>query len=338
MVKVRILPPQPFFSLDTPMKTTSLTRRNFLERAAAFTAGGFVAAGSNGMVAFAQSAPHISFPGAPRDRLAVASYPFRAQFDVPGNRGRDAKQPGMDLAGFAAMVVQKFGVHNVEPHNRHFTSLEPAYLSGLRENLKKSQAQIVNIAVSTEQSFYDTEATARAQAVAFSKKWIDTAVAVGAPSIRSHIHAAKNSSPDVQRTAESLLEVANYGAEKNVVVYLENDDLVSEDAFFVVKVVEAVNHPYLRALPDFANSAMRGDQGFNTRALQAMFQRAYGMCHVKDGEANDDGKIIGIDLKAAFDILKASGFRGYCSMEFDQPGDPYAATSKLIDETLKYLS
>jgi sugar phosphate isomerase/epimerase len=103
-------------------------------------------------------------------------------------------------------------------------------------------------------------------------------------------------------------------------------------------VIEAVNNPYLRALPDFANSMLSGDADFNYRALQAMFQHAYNLCHVKDGEANDDDKLFKIDLKRSFEILKASNYRGYCSMEFDATGDPYAATSKLIEETIKYLS
>jgi sugar phosphate isomerase/epimerase len=121
-------------------------------------------------------------------------------------------------------------------------------------------------------------------------------------------------------------------------VTLENDDLVSEDAFFLIKVIEAVNHPYLRALPDFANSMLSGDADFNYRALQAMFQHAYNICHVKDGETNDDDKQFRVDLKKSFEILKASNYRGYCSMEFDAPGDPYAPTSKLIEQTIKYIS
>jgi sugar phosphate isomerase/epimerase len=43
-------------------------------------------------------------------------------------------------------------------------------------------------------------------------------------------------------------------------------------------------------------------------------------------------------MKRSFDILKTSGYRGYCSMEFDAPGDPYAPTSELIEQTLHYLS
>jgi len=162
-------------------------------------------------------------------------------------------------------------------------------------------------------------------------------IEIGCPGIRTHIQRPSNSAPHVQRTAESLREVAEYGAGKNVVVNLENDDLVSEDAFFLVKVIEAVNHPYLHSLPDFANSMMTGNADFNYRALEAMFQHAYCICHVKDGEADGHGKLLSTDMKKSFDILKASGYLGYCSMEFDAPGEPYTPTTRLIEQTLQYL-
>ena len=91
-------------------------------------------------------------------------------------------------------------------------------------------------------------------------------------------------------------------------------------------------------LPDFANSMMTGNADFNYRALRAMFRHAYCICHVKDGEADGKGKLLSIDLKKSFEILKASGYQGYCSMEFDQPGEPYAPTSRLIEQTLQYLA
>jgi sugar phosphate isomerase/epimerase len=315
----------------------SLTRRSFLERFTTLAAGGLLA-GLPNAGADARTEPHIPFPTVPRDRIAVASYPFRAYIDSPGNRNRDPNLPGMDLAEFGAQVVAKFGIYNIEPYGRHFRSLDPAYLSGLRTSLTKANVKIVDITASVEQSFYDAEASAREAAIASSKKWVDAAVEVGSPSIRLHIRSASNSSPDVQRTADTLLKVTEYATQKNVVVHLENDDLVSEDAFFIVKVVQTANHPYLRALPDFANSALTGDPEFNYRALQALFQYAYGICHIKDGEADDHGKQFNIDVSRAFDILKASGYRGYCSMEYDAPGDPYAPTAKLVEQTVHYLS
>jgi sugar phosphate isomerase/epimerase len=244
----------------------------------------------------------------------------------------------MDLKDFPAEVVKKFNVHNIEPHGRHFGSLDAAYLSSFREALATANVKVVNIAVDGQDSYYDADPATRRKAVAYGKKFVDVAVQIGSPSVRVHINRAKNSPPDVQRTAESLREVVGYAAGKNVVVNLENDDLVSEDAFFIVKVIEAVNHPYLHALPDFANSMMTGDADFNYRALTAMFQHAYGICHIKDGEANDAGKYINIDMERSFNIVKSSGYRGYCSMEYDAPGDPYAPTAKLIEQTIRYLS
>ncbi len=319
-------------------KMNSPTRRAFLEKLSVLTAGGFTAASALGAVPSPELEPHITFPTHPRERICIASYPFRAYLLSPDNRDRDTTLPGMNLLEFPAHVVAKFNIHSIEPHSRHFTSLQSDYLDDFRQILLKTKVRAVNIAVSTVNSFYDAEASAREKAVDFAKKWVDVAVRIGSPGIRAHIATARNSPPNVDRATESLRQVAEYAADKNIVVTLENDDLVSEDAFFHVKVIEAVDNPYLRALPDFANSMLSGDTDFNYRALQAMFQHAYNICHVKDGETNDDDKQFNVDLKKSFDILKASNYRGYCSMEFDAPGDPYAPTLKLIDETVKYLS
>jgi sugar phosphate isomerase/epimerase len=320
----------------------SLTRRSFLQKVSALTAGGMVLGGmENSFGTAARSAsrtPHLWFPSAPRDRIALASYPFRAYIDSPFNRDRDRNLPGMDLIDFAAEVVKKFNVHSIEPHSRHFRSLDSSYLATFRAALGRDKVRVVNIAVDGPDSFYDAEPGNRRKAISYAKKWVDVAVAIGSPSIRTHMQRPSNSAPSVQRSAESLREVVNYAAGRNVIVNLENDDLVSEDAFFLVKVIEAVNHPYLHALPDFANSMLSGNPDFNYRALEAMFQHAYCICHVKDGEAGDDGKVVAIDLKKSFDILKSGGYRGYCSMEFDAKGDPYAPTARLIEQTMQYLS
>src|SRR5580698_2312827 len=319
-------------------KMHSITRRTFMERLSVLTAGGLAAAVVPGALGTPDSEPHISFPLHPRERISIASYPFRAYIVSPDNRDRDINLPGMNLLEFPAHVAAKFNIHNIEQHSRHFTSLQPEYLESFQQVLQKTKVRVVNIAVSAVNSFYDADASAREKAVDYGKKWVDVALRIGSPGIRAHIATAKNSAPNLERTAESLRKVAEYAAAKNVVVTLENDDLISEDAFFLIKVIEAVNHPYLRALPDFANSMLSGDADFNYRALQAMFQHAYNICHVKDGETNDDDKPFSVDLKKSFEILKASNYRGYCSMEFDAPGDPYGPTLKLIEQTIKYLS
>jgi len=58
--------------------------------------------------------PNINFPTKPRDRLAVASWPFRAYIESPTNQwARKTQEPGMDLKDFAAVVVKRFNLHNI---------------------------------------------------------------------------------------------------------------------------------------------------------------------------------------------------------------------------------
>jgi sugar phosphate isomerase/epimerase len=296
-----------------------LTRRSFVATCTAFAAlRGARAAG-----------PDIQFPSAPRDRLAVASYPFRNFMDRPGH-------PGLKLTGFAEMVADKFGIHNIEPLSTHFPSTEPAYLEELRGAVGKANSHIIDIAAGVGASLYDPDAERRGKAVAGGKKWVDVAAAVGSPSVRVHIQGARGA-PDVALAAEALKQVAEHGASKQVVVNLENDDLVTEDAFFLAKIIDTVNSPWLRALPDFGNSMLKGDADFNYKAVEAMFRRAYCIAHVKDSEV-DRGKVFRVDLAKTFAIAKAAGYRGYFSMEFEGQGEPYEGTRKLLEESLKNLA
>jgi sugar phosphate isomerase/epimerase len=286
----------------------------------------------------ADSAPHFQFPSAPQERLSVASYPFRKFLAGFGEAAKDAANPQMELKDFAAHVAATFGVNKIEPWSWHFRSLEKKYLEEIRAAVDKAGAGVANLAVDSQHSVYSADRVEREKAVEVGKNWIDAAVTLGSPSIRMHIDKAKDRQPDVDSAAETLRRVAEHGAARNVVVHLENDDPISEDVFFVVKVLEKANTPWLRALPDFANSIAAGQGESAYEGIRKMFAHAYGISHVKEIESDDNGKIFRADLPRTFGILKASGYKGYCSMEWDSPGDPYEGTKGLIQQTLKYLA
>lgn len=275
--------------------------------------------------------------------MAVAAYPFR-DFIV-GWKGWDGKSPSsipasqqIEMKDFAAHVVDKFNIHKIEPWSRLFPSTDPRYLEQFRTAAEKAGSAVVDIAVDGEDSQYSSDDAERKRAMIFSKQWIDVGAALGSPSIRTHIEGSRKSKPDARRASETLQEVADYAAKKNVVVHLENDNPVSEDPFFIVQVIERVNSPWLRALPDFGNSLAAHDEDFAYRAIDAMFAHAYGICHVKDGEVNEQGKAVHVDLARTFDILRRRGYKGYCSIEYDAPGDPYQPTANLIEKTVRFLS
>jgi L-ribulose-5-phosphate 3-epimerase len=314
-----------------------LSRRNFLKSSIVSAFGACsVLAGQE--LSAAVPRPHLEFPVVPRERLAVTTWPFRMYMESSANRWRDPKLPGMDLKEFPAMVASKFGLHNVELLAAHFPSVEKGYLRGLRAAVEKAGSHIIDIPVGATASFYDPDESKRREAIDYGKKWIDIAAAAGSPSVRLHIAGVTGVAPDADRTAESLKQVADYGAQRNVIVTLENDDLVTEDAFFIVRVLDKVQNPYLRALPDFANSMLSGDPEFNYDALALMFRHAYNISHMKDSEVGEGGRVYTVDVERIFRIAEAAGYRGYFSLEWEGRGGAYEGTSRLLTESLKYLA
>jgi sugar phosphate isomerase/epimerase len=309
------------------------TRRTFLSQCA--TAAGAVWVLSSSLRAVTAPQPSINFPTEARERIAVASYPFREFIAGPEHKSGN---PTIELKDFAAHVAEKFKVHRIEPWSEHFPFTDAKYLAEFRAAVERAHASIVDIAVDGEDSPYAADPAVREQAIAFRKQWIDVAVAIGSPSVRTNIPPAKDAKPDVDRLAESLRPIVEYASRKNVVVHLENDNPVSEDPFFLVQVVQKVNSPWLRALPDFGNTVNARDEDYAYRAIDAMFAYAYGICHVKNGEVNQQGKATHVDLARTFGILKGRGYKGFCSIEYDAPGDPYKPTTELVEQTVHYLS
>src|ERR1700722_20287367 len=286
----------------------------------------------------ASSAPNLQFPSAPRERIAIASYPFRDVIAGAHEKSYPATMPKIDLKNFVVFVKSRFNINKIEPWSEHFRSLDAKYLNELRAMVEKSGGAIVNIAVDGEHSPFDVDKGEREKAVTLSKQWIDVAAAVGSPSVRTNMAPAQDSRPDLDRAAVSVLRVAEYGAAKNILVNLENDNPLSEDPFFIVSVIEKVNSPWLHTNPDFANTLATGKTEYAYKGIAAMFQHAYSICHVKAMEADEKGQLVHVDLAKTFGILKNSNYKGYCSMEFDSPGDPYQGTSELIEKTVQYLS
>jgi sugar phosphate isomerase/epimerase len=206
--------------------------------------------------------------------------------------------------------------------------------------VEKARAAVANIAVDGDHSAYSSDKSEREQAVAFSKKWVDNAVAIGAPGIRTNIAQPKDSQakPDLDRAAESLSRVADYASAKGIVVSLENDNPVSEDPFFLVALVEKVNNPWLHTLPDFCNSLSAYEPDYAYRGLDEMFRHAYCISHVKSSETNSKGVTVHVDMARTFAMMKRHDYKGYCSMEWDDAGNPYQGTAELIRQTVQYLS
>jgi sugar phosphate isomerase/epimerase len=306
---------------------TLLTRRTFLEAVALCSAGVVFGAESK--------SPLAHFPTNPRARIAVATYPFRASIIAPENHDRDAAKPGMDLAAFGRYIRSEFDVGGIEPLNSHFASTEPDEIRKLRMALDAAGVRTVNIPVDEPVELCSDDVNMRRAGNARYQHWIDTAVRLGSPSIRVWLPKCSDT-PGVMMAVEALRPTLSYAAARNIVVNLENDDPVLSSDARVLAALKVADTSFLRALPDFANSLMGGDEGFNAQAVEHMFARAWNIAHVKDAESIN-GKRETVSLAQLFGIAKAAGYRGYYSMESDSDVDPFADTRHLIRQTLALM-
>jgi sugar phosphate isomerase/epimerase len=282
-----------------------------------------------------ENPPHITFPDEPRKRIAVASYPFRAFIEAPGNHDRDSSKPGMDLSDFAKRIPTEFGVSGIEPLSTHFVSTDRDYVKRLRSAFDAAGVHTVNIPVDFNGQLCSEDLQKRKVGVATYARWIDTAVILRSPSIR--INAPRcDDITDVVRAAQGLKPVVDYGARHNIIINLENDDPHFESAKRIAGIVQQLNNPYLRALPDFANALAGGDETFNAESVRTMFRFAFNIAHTKDAE-EINGKVERVNLASLFAIAKASGYRGYYSMESDSPVDPYIDTKHLIQASISLM-
>jgi sugar phosphate isomerase/epimerase len=246
------------------------------------------------------------------------------------------RQQAIDLKDFPSLVAKRFGVYNINPLGSHFSSTDTEYLEAFCKAMEKAGCHIVDLGLSGR-NFCDPDMSKREEAVEYGKRWIDISAIIQSPSVRQHLSG--HVQPNLTLAVDSLSRLAEYGARRNVVVNLENDNPIAEDPFFLVEVIQRVSSHYLRALPDFGNSLMRHDEAYNERAVKAMFRYAYNMAHVKDAVSSDDGRLVPVDVAKMFDIAKDSGYQGYFSMEYDiDAGDPFDGTKKLIQQSLRYLT
>ncbi len=284
-----------------------------------------------------EAAPHLRFPAQPRQRLAVTSYPFREFIASPTNPAYHYGKFSMDLCQFPSFIAQRFGVSNINPLGDHLPSTDAAYLDRFRQAVETAGSHLVDLGLSGRE-FSSPAKADRDEAVAYGRHWIDIAAILGSPSVRPHLKTAPGAAPSVEYAAESLGRLAAYGAQKNIVVNLENDSPGAEDPFFLVAVLEKVKHPYLRALPDFGNSLRGHDAAYNRKAMERLFPYACNMCHVKDILRTKDGQVYQVDLPELFTVARTHSYRGYFSMEFDTAaGDPLEGTANLVKQSLQNM-
>jgi sugar phosphate isomerase/epimerase len=314
-----------------------MLRRDFLTRLAsgALAAGWLPPGNARGLP---QGHASRLSSGDKRERIAISTWSLHNYFQ--STREQDFNLPGAMLAllDFPEMIAERYKVHNLEFCAPHFASTEPAYLQELRSRLLRTHSRLVNIPVDIEEiwtqgGLSDPDKEVREAAVSASKKWIDIAAKVGSRAVRCD--PGKMQPKKLAPTVESYKVLAAYGKLKGVQVIIENHGGVgSERPGELVSLFKRVGAGFLGALPDFGNFP---DEPTREKGLALLFPYAHVVCHAKGLEIDSRGNETKFDFSKCVEIAKKAGYKGFYSIEYEGPGDPYEGVQKVLEELLRYL-
>lgn len=315
-------------------------RREILKRSAAIAGiaalGGVSALPAGGAAGFATEPRQIEKRQADKfvpNRIAISTYSFWRFRD-------DSKLKIPDCIALSA----DWGFDGVELLRIQMEDTSDAYLQSIKRQCFLSGMDLVSI--STHQGFVSPDAQERKKNVEETIGFIEMAYQLGIPVIRINTgrwNTSKNfdelmANKGIEKRLDGYSDEDGFGwvidsiekllptAEKcGVLLGLENHWGLGRDAEGVLRIIQAINHPWLKALLDTGNFLERQEEQYRMMAPHTCFVQA--KTYFGGGTWYD----LEIDYNQVARILQEVNYRGYVSLEFEGKEDYRTAIPKSLE-------
>ena len=224
------------------------------------------------------------------------------------------------------------GLMGVEILQQQLESEDNAYLQKLKRHAFRKGVTLYNLG--TSQDFVWDDAAKRKENVEHTKRCIDLAHALGVPSIRVNAGTWRqgDDGPGLIETKgwvtpwedateddgfnwaiEGLGACLEHAQERGVMLLLENHWGLTTTADGMLRILEEINSPWLRAILDMGNFYYDGDMYTAMEKVAPWVDLA----HAKTYPGGGLVFTIPLDFERIFRILKGAGFTGYVSIEME---------------------
>ena len=298
------------------------SRRQFLQTAAIAAAAALGTARS----AFAQ---------APLFDISLAQWSLHKRFfDKQG-----------DPTNFATMAKKEFGINAVEFVNQFYKDKKgnSAYFTDLKKQSDDLGVRNVLIMCDGEGALGDADEAKRKQAVENHYGWVEAAKILGCHSIRVNASSSGGYWEQVNRAADGLRQLSEFGATHGISVIVENHGGLSSNGSWLASVMKKVDHPGCGTLPDFGNfrvgpPKVEYDRYIGTGDLMPFAKGVSAKSH----DFDDAGNEIHTDYRRMMKIVLSFGYRGYVGIEYEgaklSEPDGIQATKKLLETVRSELA
>lgn len=245
----------------------------------------------------------------------------------------------LDNLDFAKAAKRDYGINAIEFVNQFFKdkAKNTEYLTELKKRAEGEGVKMLLIMCDGEGALGDADEKKRLTAVENHFKWVEAAKFLGCHSIRVNAQSSGSFDEQVDRAADGLRKLSEFGAKHEINVIVENHGGLSSNGEWLAKVMKKADHPHCGTLPDFGNFAI-------DRKNNVWYDRYKGVTELmpfakavsaKSHDFNEAGDETNTDYLKMMKIVLAAGYHGFVGIEYEggKLGEPEGihATKKLLD-------
>jgi sugar phosphate isomerase/epimerase len=294
------------------------SRRAFLQTMAA-------AAAVAGVPASASAIDPIKRRGGSMMQLSLAAYSFRKYLtDYRRKSSGTAEGAGsMTLDDFVDLCAE-YGLPGTEPTSYYVPDpLPDKYLQRLRRRALLAGVTVSGTAIGN--TFTYPAGPERDREIAYTKRWIDRAADMGAPTIRIFAGNLQKGTTEAQArqwTIDAIRECCDYAGRKGVILALENHGGIVTTAEQLVSIVREIDSEWFGVTWDSGN--FRSADPYAELAMIAPYAVT----------AQIKTKIAGkpADLPRVIRILRDVNYRGWLALEYEDEEEPKTAVPRYLGE------
>ena len=250
----------------------------------------------------------------------------------------------LDHLDFARTANNDFGVKAVEYVNQFFKDKagDQKYLGEMKKRTSDLGVRNVLIMIDDEGALGDPDEARRKKAVENHYKWVEAARFLGCHSIRVNAQSEGSYEDQLERAADGLRRLTEFGAEHQINVIVENHGGLSSNGAWLATVMKKVGHPRCGTLPDFGNFNLGNGQQYDRyKGVQELMPFAKGVS-AKSNDFDERGNEIRTDYPRMMKIVVDAGYKGYVGIEYsgDRLSEPEGirATKNLLERVRADLS
>jgi L-ribulose-5-phosphate 3-epimerase len=246
---------------------------------------------------------------------------------------------------FARVAKEEFGIEAIEYVNQFFKdkAKDMTYLADLKKRADDLGVKQLLIMCDGEGALGDADEKKRMTAVENHYKWVEAAKYLGCHSIRVNAQSGGTYEEQIERAADGLRKLSEFGDKHEINVIVENHGGNSSDGEWLAKVMKKVDHKRCGTLPDFGNFNIGGGKSYDRyKGVDELMPFAKAVS-AKSHDFDESGNETKTDYKRMMEIVvKKHNYHGWCGIEYEgsrlSEKDGIIATKKLLERVRDELS